>query len=182
MGKQEWHKREDETSRAYNAFEIYLRMGPEERSLRKVHDELYGEDANNMSHVKRWSTNHSWVNRSAAWDEHMAEQRRKEYEKEMTTGLSHAGARVRKLKDLHDRLERELAENLWTEDIKIGPHGEQVTIRKYNSQLVRDYLRSLKHIAKETGGRKDVLDLETGEEQVSFVLPANGREGSGNDN
>jgi len=107
----------------------------------------------------------------------MAEKRRQEYEKEMTTGLSHAGARVRKLKDLHDRLESELEENLWTTDIKIGPQGSQVPIRKYNGQLVRDYLRVLSDLADEVGGRKDVARLETDEEQVQFVLPENGREG-----
>ena len=179
MDREAWEKREDETSRAYEAFQLYLRMGPQERSLRKVHDELYGEDAGNMRYVKKWSSRHSWVDRSAAHDQHMAEQRRQEYEEEMTTGLAHAGARVQKLKKLHDRLEEELEENLWIEDIKLASNGTQVSIMKYNSSLVRDYLRALKALAKETGGRTDKLNVTAEQEQVSFVLPENGREGDG---
>jgi len=156
--RQPWEKRDGETSRAYEVFCVYLEMGPRERSIEKVVEEL-GKPSGYSRHLERWSSEHDWVDRAAAHDEHLAAKRREEYEKEMTTGLSHAGARVRKLKDLHERLEEELAENLWLEDVKIGPQGSQVRIRKYNTALVRDYLRSLKHIAKEVGGRKKKVDV-----------------------
>jgi len=156
--RQPWEKRPDETQRAYEVFCIYRDLGPE-RSLQKAHDAEYGEGAGNLRYVEGWSSDYDWPDRAAAHDRYLEEQRREEYEKEMTTGLSHAGARVRKLKDLHGRLEEELAENLWLEDVKIGPQGSQVRIRKYNTALVRDYLRSLKHIAKEVGGRKKKVDV-----------------------
>lgn len=155
---QPWTKREDETQRAYEGFCVYRDLGPE-RSLQEAHDEFYGEGANNERYMEGWSADFDWVERAHAYDQYLEEQRRAEYEKEMTTGLSHAGARVRKLKELHDRLEDEIEENLWIEDIKIGPQGSQVTITKYNGQLVRDYLRTLKHLAKEVGGRKKQVDV-----------------------
>ena len=180
MSDESWTKREDESSKAYRAFEIYRDAGPDKRSHEYVRQEL-GKSSGYTRWLEEWSSKYNWVSRAEAFDEHLEEKRREEYEEEMTTGLAHAGARVRKLKELHDRLERELEQNLWIKDVKMGPHGNQVEIKKYNGQLVRDYLRSLKHIAKEVGGRKDVLDLETGEDQVKFVLPENGREGSAND-
>jgi hypothetical protein len=180
VAEEPWTKREDETSRAYDVFCVYLELGPRERSLQKVCEEL-GKKSGYVRHLERWSSEHDWVDRAAAWDEHMAEKRRQEYEKEMTSGLAHAGARVRKLKDLHDRLEDELEDNLWTEDVKIGPQGAQVRIKQYNTALVRDYLRSLKHIAKEVGGRKKQIDVSDTDDQVTFVLPENGREEGSSD-
>jgi len=166
--RQPWEKRDGETSRAYEVFCVYLEMGPRERSIEKVVEEL-GKPSGYSRHLERWSSEHDWVDRAAAHDEHLAAKRREEYEKEMTTGLSHAGARVRKLKDLHDRLEDELEQNLWIEDVKIGPQGSQVRIRKYNGELVRDYLRSLKHIAKEVGGRKKKVDVTSQGDQLEGV-------------
>ena len=101
--RQPWDKRDGETARAYEVFCIYLEMGPE-RTHEAVREEL-GRPPGYTRHLERWSSEHDWVDRAAAHDEYMAEKRRQEYEEEMTTGLSHAGARVRKLKDLHDRLE-----------------------------------------------------------------------------
>ena len=165
---QPWDKRPDETQRGYEVFCIYRDLGPE-RSLQKAHDEEYGEGAGNLRYVEGWSSEHDWPERAAAYDRYLEEQRRQEYEEEMTTGLSHAGARVRKLKDLHDRLESELDQNLWLQDIKIGPQGAQVPIQKYNSGLVRDYLRTLKHIAKEVGGRKKKVDVTSQGDQLEGV-------------
>jgi hypothetical protein len=158
MSDKPWTKRDDETQRAYEGFCVYRDLGPE-RSLQEAHDEFYGEGAGNLRYMEGWSSTYDWVDRASAYDQYLEEKRRQEYEKEMTSGLSHAGARVRKLKELHDRLESELEENLWLEDVKIGPQGSQVTIQKYNGQLVRDYLRALKHIAKEVGGRKKQVDV-----------------------
>jgi len=160
-----WTKREDETQRAYEVFCVYRDLGPE-RSLQKAHDEEYGEGAGNLRYVEGWSSEYDWPERAQAYDRYLEKKRREEYEEELTSGLSHAGARVEKLKELHDRLEEELAENLWLQDVKIGPQGSQVTIQKYNGQLVRDYLRTLKHIAKEVGGRKKKVDVTSQGQRV----------------
>lgn len=162
---QPWEKQPGETSKAYRAFCIYRDAGPDKRTHEYVREEL-GKSPGYTRWLEEWSSKHDWVDRAHAYDQHLEEQRRQEYEEEMTTGLAHAGARVRKLKDLHHRLEDELAENLWLEDVKIGPQGRHVTIRKYNGSLVRDYLRTLKHIAKEVGGRKKKVDVTSQDQAI----------------
>jgi hypothetical protein len=180
MSDEPWTRLEDETDKAYRAFCIYRDAGPDKRTHEYVREEL-GKASGYTRWLEEWSSKYDWVDRASAYDDHLEEQRRQEYEEEMTSGLAHAGARVRKLKDLHDRLEDELEENLWTEDVKIGPQGAQVRIKQYNTALVRDYLRSLKHIAKEVGGRKKQIDVSDTDDQVTFVLPENGREEGSDD-
>jgi hypothetical protein len=155
-----WDKRDDETQKSYRAFQMYLRMGPHDRTLKKVHDRIYGTDVNNFPSVRKWSAKYDWTSRVSEYDQHVEEKRRKKYEEEMMEGLSHAGARVEKLKKLHDRLEEELKDHLWLEDVKMSAHGdEKVRIRKYNGTLVKDYLRVLDDIAEEVGGRKKKVDV-----------------------
>lgn len=153
-----WTKREDESTKAYRAFEIYRDAGPAERSHEYVREQL-GKASGYTRWLEEWSSKYNWVSRAAAFDEHLEEKRREEYEEEMTTGLAHAGARVRELKDLYGRLREEMEDNLWMDDVKLSASGQQVTVQKYNGQLVRDILRTLKHIAKEVGGRKKQVDV-----------------------
>jgi hypothetical protein len=155
-----WTKQDDETQRAYEVFCVYRDMGPSRRLI-DAHDAVYGEGAGNIRLLQRWSSQYDWVERAEAYDQYLEAQRRKEYEREMTTGLAHAGARVRKLKDLYHRLEDELEDNLWLEDVKITPQGQQIPVQRYNSQLVRDVMRALDDIAKEVGGRKQQVDVTT---------------------
>lgn len=58
-----WDCQPGETSKAYQAFVTYRDMGPD-RSLRAVGQEL------DKSHqvLSRWSSQHHWVSRVAAWD------------------------------------------------------------------------------------------------------------------
>ena len=160
MSDEPWTKRDDETQRAYEVFCVYRDMGPG-RSLPKTHDEEYGKDAGNVRIVEKWSSAYDWPDRAHAYDLHLEELRRAEYEKEMTTGLANAGARVRELKELAHRLKDEMQEHLWLQDFKITPQGGTIPIRKYNSPLVRDWQRALDHIAKEVGGRKQQVDVTT---------------------
>lgn len=61
-----WQRRPDETSRSWACFNTYLRLGPS-RTLSQA--------ANTAGHlhdtVRRWSSQHHWVLRAAAYDEHM---------------------------------------------------------------------------------------------------------------
>lgn len=164
MPDEPWTKRDDETQRAYNVFCVYRDLGPN-RSLQKCHDheDVYGKGPDNIRQIEKWSSAYDWVARTEAYDQYLEEQRRQEYEKEMTSGLAHAGLRVRKLKNLASELEDEIFEqgNHWVTDVKIGPSGEQVAVQRYNGQLVRDFQRTLDDLAKEVGGRKQKVDVTT---------------------
>lgn len=64
--RKEWEKTETETSKAYEGFRVYRDMGPG-RSLSQVADEL----GKSLRLLKKWSSQHSWVKRAEAYDEHM---------------------------------------------------------------------------------------------------------------
>lgn len=62
-----WHRRQNETLQAYEAFNTYLLLGPE-RSQERVAKTL-GKSRQLMD---RWSTRHAWVLRITAYEEHFA--------------------------------------------------------------------------------------------------------------
>lgn len=74
--KTPWGRLPKETTPAYEAFRAYLEMGPE-RSL-----ELVARDfAKTTRLMKYWSSTHKWVERAAAWDDHLAAIAQKKLEK-----------------------------------------------------------------------------------------------------
>lgn len=58
-----WEPLEGESSKAYEAFSIYRDMGTQ-RSLSKVAEKLQKSE----TLMGRWSGQHNWVERAAAWD------------------------------------------------------------------------------------------------------------------
>lgn len=58
-----WERRENESSKAYDAFAKYRDM-TKPRSIRKVAQEL----SKSGSLISRWSSEHEWVKRVDAWD------------------------------------------------------------------------------------------------------------------
>lgn len=66
-----WQRQPKETAKSWEAFRLYRDMG-EGRTLAKVAAQLGKSEAI----VSRWSGNHGWVARAAAWDDHVDEQRR----------------------------------------------------------------------------------------------------------
>ena len=67
--KKPWERLEDETDTAYHRFSLYLKMGPE-RSISKVAEGLQ-KGSGYEKHLRRWSSKYSWVERAAAYDEHL---------------------------------------------------------------------------------------------------------------
>lgn len=68
-----WDRMKGESRQAYQAFRVYLRLGPLNRSLAATGREL-GKSTTLMS---RWSARWSWVERTEAHD-HMAQVREDE--------------------------------------------------------------------------------------------------------
>ncbi|NCB72462.1 MAG: hypothetical protein EOM45_11900 [Clostridia bacterium] len=72
-----WGRQEGETTKAYAAFCAYRDYGID-RSIQKVVNK-YIENAWSMPLLLRWSANHNWVKRCAAFDSYMDKERQKEY-------------------------------------------------------------------------------------------------------
>jgi hypothetical protein len=71
--KNPWDRRKDESPEAFEAFVMYRDMGSG-RSTAKVGKRL----KKNKSLMDRWSSKHDWVDRTAAWEEHLDRRVQKE--------------------------------------------------------------------------------------------------------
>lgn len=63
-----WERQDYDTNNSYPAFIIYLKQQPGKRSLRLVSDEL-GHASKSV--VEKWSAEHQWQERVAAYDDHI---------------------------------------------------------------------------------------------------------------
>lgn len=80
-----WERQIEETAPAYAAFDFYLRAGAA-RSVTKV----AAECNKSRSLINRWSAQHRWVRRAAAWDADLnAEYRRELVEAQRTLAHRH---------------------------------------------------------------------------------------------
>ena len=71
-----WERQPKESARAYEAFDLYLKMGPE-RSLRKVGQEL----GKSNTLISRWSSAWNWQERCRDYDNYLKRQELEEQRK-----------------------------------------------------------------------------------------------------
>lgn len=72
-----WDRQPGESPKAFYAFVLYRDLPPNERSLRRVADLLYGHNPATRrpqhrhvpGQIKRWAERFAWVERAAAWDQ-----------------------------------------------------------------------------------------------------------------
>src|SRR5215217_7372869 len=78
-----WDRLENETGKAYGAFEAFLSLPSGERTLLAAYRRHVGNpDAANPSDTwGRWSSDFAWRERAAAYDDHLASVRREAYER-----------------------------------------------------------------------------------------------------
>lgn len=84
---QPWERQPGETPKAYAAFCKYRKLGPEKRSLEAVEPRTKkGQKKDYVSrYIGEWSSQFRWVERAAAYDDHLDEVRRKADEKAIAT-------------------------------------------------------------------------------------------------
>lgn len=61
-----WTRRKGETGKAYEAFRIYLNLGPA-----RSHVRVAGELGKSTALINRWSRQWDWVARTGAYDDHL---------------------------------------------------------------------------------------------------------------
>lgn len=84
-----WERRENESAKAFAAFEIYRAMGPEDRSIDAVGQKV----DKNRTLIGKWSARHAWVARVGAFDASVAR---------AAADLEHK-RRVKELDDMRER-------------------------------------------------------------------------------
>jgi hypothetical protein len=65
-----WHRRQNESDRAWAGFQAYLALKPEDRTTRKA---AAGIKGGNHKSCQNWSGRHDWRGRARAFDAHQAE-------------------------------------------------------------------------------------------------------------
>ncbi len=97
--KKPWHRREDESAKAFHAFVLYRDMLTKERSIQNVQIKLGGKPSY-FRHLARWSSKYRWVERATLHDDHMAEVRREAHQKaieEMTERQAKEGLALQEI-------------------------------------------------------------------------------------
>lgn len=92
----------------------------------------------------------------------------------LTTGLSKAEERVKRLQQLAEMLWSDISGGfLWLEDVKgvgSGEVAEVVEFEKFNQSEVSEFRAILEDIAKEVGGRVQKTDITSGGEIIRVTI------------
>lgn len=167
-----------EKDKAVAACNDYLRMGPG-RSLQKlwtryqaVTDPL--PPTRRITTLKEWSSAFGWQERATFYDSRIerkkTEQSDKRRQQALESGFALDYERVLTLKkmaslllgQLYEKGENGVYHNLWVPDVKqIGGSvfAERVDIERFNAPLISEIRGLLDDLAKETGGRKQKVDV-----------------------
>lgn len=193
-------QQENESARAVQACNDYLRMGPG-RSLSKL-TKKYAKSrqippTESLHTLKEWSEVFSWQARAIEYDAEREAEKNERRRKEFEAGLALDFERVRKLKRLAGFLEKQIYE---TEDpealiaatandegeteitVSASPYpnvwvrdvkainNQRVYIFRFNQAILGEYRAALDDLAKETGGRKQKTEIDGRLDTVQMTL------------
>lgn len=182
--------KDNETPRAVQACNDYLRMGPG-RSLSKLlakyaRNHKKTQPTESFDTLKGWSADYDWQLRAAAYDAETEVAKNEKRRQVMEQGLALDFERVTKLKRLARFLEGQIFAkqhgddqsgdedgvtgaqypHVWLKDVKqigSGEDAERVDLVRFNAAILAEYRAALADLAAETGGRKqksEVLNID----------------------
>jgi hypothetical protein len=179
-----------ESDKAIQAVNDWLRLGAG-RTLPALLSK-YAETHQNtpptksLDTLKQWSSDHSWAERAAEYDQAWEERKNAQRERVLRAGLALDFRRVIKLTKLAKFLEDQVYElsepdedgvqtyhNIWVPDVKSVRDGDNfklVDFERFNPALVEQYRETLNDIAKEVGGRVQKQDITSGGEKVAVAV------------
>src|SRR5215217_90116 len=105
--KQEvWDRLENESERAYRAFECFLGLPSGERTLLEAYRQHVGNpDAAKPSDTwSGWANTFAWRERAAAYDDHLASVRREAYERAVEEEAERQAHEVEKVRGRYNEL------------------------------------------------------------------------------
>lgn len=156
-----WERRENESTKAYEAFCTYRDMG-RERSLSKVAEKLQKSG----SLIGRWSREQDWVNRAAKWDDEQDRLEREIAQREQAKAIREMRTRHAKLAEaMLVKAARGLAK-IPDDEIKPGDVSRMVDIASKLERISRGDVGEV--IEERDGGQATPA--------VTFYMPSNGRD------
>ena len=156
-----WERRQDETSRAYEAFCAYRDMGPG-RSIAKT-GQLLGK---NQTTLEQWSSKYGWVKRVAAWDDEQDRIEREAAQKEQAKAIRDMRVRHAKLAEaMLMKAARGLA-RIPDDEIKPADISRMVDVASKLERISRGDVGEV--VEERDGGAATPA--------VTFYMPDNGRD------
>lgn len=156
-----WERRENETSKAYEAFCVYRDMGPD-RSMRATAERL----GKSQGLMEGWSAKHEWVNRASLWDDEQDRIEREIAQREQAKAI----------KDMRKR-HADIANAMLIKSAKALTRIPEDEISARDISRMVDVASKLERIAR--GDVGDVVESRDGgkaESPVTFYIPDNGRD------
>jgi hypothetical protein len=100
-----WDRLENESERAYRAFEVFLRLPSSERTLTAAYQHhVSNPDARPSDTWSRWSNEFAWRERAAAYDDHLARVRREAHERVIEEEAERQAREVEKVRGRFNEL------------------------------------------------------------------------------
>jgi hypothetical protein len=154
MGDKPWVKRSDESDRAYAAFQLYLGIPPETRTVFeafRLYAKGFGDSKGQIGRspsgsFQRWVDKYNWVARGRAWDDH---QRSRLQETLLERGRDDYVLKVENSRSLVENIATGTLQKCQRVDALIGKSIEELEAkpmevdRKYLA-LILDISRALK--------------------------------------
>ncbi|MBQ9168882.1 MAG: hypothetical protein IJX67_10830 [Oscillospiraceae bacterium] len=156
-----WERRQDESTKAYEAFCIYRDMG-RERSLSKVSAKLQKSE----TLMGRWSRTFDWVKRAASWDDEQDRIAREIARKEQAEAIKNMRKRHADVATAMILKAARALNRLKEEDIKPSDISRMMEVA---SKLERISRGDVGEVVEERDGG-------TSTPAVTFYMPANGRD------
>ena len=156
-----WERRENETTKAYEAFCIYRDMG-RERSLSKVAE----KQQKSGSLIGRWSRENDWVKRAARWDDEQDRIDRETAQREQAKAIKEMRKRHADLGTAMLIKAAQALKSIPIQDIKPGDISRMVDVASKLERISRGDVGEV--VEERDGGQATPA--------VTFYMPDNGRD------
>lgn len=143
--KKPWERWPDETDTAYHRFSLYLNLGAD-RTQRAVRERL-GKSKVYEHQLQKWSSKYSWVDRAAAYDEHLVLKSLKNKEEILDKGKSRLlGMMDKALDEMEGVLDLD-HNDVIDEDVE----GGQKKLNLVNASIVAQKLKAIDSVLNRIG-------------------------------
>ena len=164
-----WDRLENEPERAYRAFEGFLSLPSDHRTIVEAYRVYVGNaDAEKPSDTwSRWSNTFAWRERAAAYDDHLASLRREAYERVIEEEAERQAREVEKVRGCYNELMTMAYDRAmeWLENAQPSDFRSQDVM-----QIIKLYLNAIKFFGPTERPREEDTWTEQHEIEIDRII------------
>jgi len=164
-----WDRLENEPERAYRAFECFLSLPSDHRTIVEAYRVYVGNpDAEKPSDTwSRWSNTFAWRERTAAYDDHLASLRREAYERVIEEEAERQAREVEKVRGCYNELMTMAYDRAmeWLENAQPSDFRSQDVM-----QIIKLYLNAIKFFGPTERPREEDTWTEQDEIEIDRII------------